>query len=534
MSLLLTLFVMSLASTAASLIGKPGCNTTCGGVTIPYPFGIATEGVNVNCFLAGFEISCPNNNVPVLANTDIKVLNLRVMPRPDARVELPVAWTCYNSTGSVIDASNGTVDLNRTGVYRISDACNELVVLGCNTEVYTNSGPGGNQYQNSFYTGCISYCKDSRSAQDDKCAGVGCCHVEIPPDLTDNWMRFQTSWSHANMTFSPCDYAFFVVKGHYKFKVSNLRTMKGRSMPVLLDWAIRSNISNMSCAEATTSHGYACKSQLSECVNSTNGPGYFCSCTNGYEGNPYIDGGCTSISLGISLLIFTILFTLMMRQKRRMNEYFKKNGGSILQKVENIKIFTNDELNKITRNNSEILGKGGFGKVYKGTLADNTMVAVKESIEINEAQKEDFTNEVIIQSQMIHTNIIKLLGCCLEAYKQENSGRAIFDKEIATEESMYILEEISRLAMECLKENVEERPDMNEVAERLVILRRARKHSWIRPQHLEDIPKLSFSTADINTNSSATMVSAQSTPASKEFLDRSIEMDAWHDKRKYI
>ncbi|KAL5230347.1 hypothetical protein ABZP36_029123 [Zizania latifolia] len=105
---------------------------------------------------------------------------------------------------------------------------------------------------------------------------------------------------------------------------------------------------------------------------------------------------------------------------------------------------------------------------------------------------------------------------------------AIFDKEIATEESMYILEEIGRLAMECLKENVEQRPDMNKVAERLVMLRRARKHAWICPQNLEDIPKLSFSTAeDINTNSSTTTLSALSTPASKEFFDRSVEMDTW-------
>jgi Serine/threonine protein kinase len=122
----------------------------------------------------------------------------------------------------------------------------------------------------------------------------------------------------------------------------------------------------------------------------------------------------SGISLGISFLVVGVLCTLMMRQKRKMTEYFKKNGGSVLQKVDNIKIFTKDELNKITKNNSEVLGQGGFGKVYKGILTDNTLVAVKASIEVNDTRKEDFTNEVIIQSQMIHTNIIKLLGCCLE------------------------------------------------------------------------------------------------------------------------
>jgi len=114
------------------------------------------------------------------------------------------------------------------------------------------------------------------------------------------------------------------------------------------------------------------------------------------------------------LLAVALLFTLVVCHKRRMNQLFQRNGGSVLEKVDNIRIFTKEELKKITKNNSHILGKGGSGYVYKGTLEDSTMVAVKASIEVSEALKEDFTNEVIIQSQMIHKNIIKLLGCCLE------------------------------------------------------------------------------------------------------------------------
>ena len=102
------------------------------------------------------------------------------------------------------------------------------------------------------------------------------------------------------------------------------------------------------------------------------------------------------ISLGMLLLAVALFLTLMVLHKRRMKEFFKKNGGSVLEKIENIKIFTKEELKKITKNNSHILGKGGSGYVYKGTLEDSTMVAVKASIEVSEALKEDFTNEVII------------------------------------------------------------------------------------------------------------------------------------------
>lgn len=60
-------------------------------------------------------------------------------------------------------------------------------------------------------------------------------------------------------------------------------------------------------------------------------------------------------------------------------------------------------------------------------------------------------------------------------YEREKSGRAMFDKEIASEDDIFALEEIGRVAIECLKEDSKERPDMTEVMEQLMMIRRNRR-----------------------------------------------------------
>ncbi|CAN1351676.1 Cysteine-rich receptor-like protein kinase 42 [Linum perenne] len=65
------------------------------------------------------------------------------------------------------------------------------------------------------------------------------------------------------------------------------------------------------------------------------------------------------------------------------------------------------------------LGEGGFGDVYKGTLKNGKIVAVKKLIiGQNPRARTDFESEVTLISNVHHRNLIRLLGCCTKGLDQ--------------------------------------------------------------------------------------------------------------------
>ncbi|KAK3430265.1 hypothetical protein EUGRSUZ_E01789, partial [Eucalyptus grandis] len=64
------------------------------------------------------------------------------------------------------------------------------------------------------------------------------------------------------------------------------------------------------------------------------------------------------------------------------------------------------------------LGEGGFGPVYKGTLADGKEIAVKRLSRTSGQGLIEFKNEVILIARLQHRNLVRLLGCCLEEHEK--------------------------------------------------------------------------------------------------------------------
>ncbi|KAJ0228929.1 Serine-threonine/tyrosine-protein kinase [Hirschfeldia incana] len=64
--------------------------------------------------------------------------------------------------------------------------------------------------------------------------------------------------------------------------------------------------------------------------------------------------------------------------------------------------------------NTNKLGHGGFGEVYKGTLPNGTEIAVKRLSKTSGQGEREFKNEVLLVAKLQHRNLVRLLGFCVQ------------------------------------------------------------------------------------------------------------------------
>ncbi|KAL0909425.1 hypothetical protein M5K25_020295 [Dendrobium thyrsiflorum] len=143
------------------------------------------------------------------------------------------------------------------------------------------------------------------------------------------------------------------------------------------------------------------------------------------------------IVCGVVVLGLTLIGILLWKhkQKNRNNDNEELLGMSVIPNT-----FNYSELRTATEdfNQSNFLGEGGFGPVFKGKLNDGRMVAVKQLSVASQQGEKQFTTEIATISVVQHRNLAKLYGCCIEGDKRilvyeylENKSldQAIFGKK---------------------------------------------------------------------------------------------------------
>ncbi|BAF23129.1 Os08g0201700 [Oryza sativa Japonica Group] len=112
--------------------------------------------------------------------------------------------------------------------------------------------------------------------------------------------------------------------------------------------------------------------------------------------------------------LLAVTGTFVWTQKRKRLEVEMEELLSI---VGTPNVFSYGEIKSATDNFStqNILGRGGYGLVYKGKLLDGRMVAVKQLSATSHQGKREFMTEIATISAVQHRNLVKLHGCCIES-----------------------------------------------------------------------------------------------------------------------
>ncbi|CAL4904434.1 unnamed protein product [Urochloa decumbens] len=371
----------------------PNCTTSCGGVSVPYPFGIER-----GCYLHGFRLTC---------NTSYRT----------PRLHLWLGTVLYVITSISLDPS--------TMRFRPS----QLIMEPSLAPVPRGPGPS-KSINGTEPPGCHLFSKQARLDWE-----VGSTALQLQGRRRQHGPKTcprDLGGKACHSSHSSC----WATSGPYT-RSSN-HTPTGYVC---------------GCHDGYQGNPYLARGcqDIDECSdpakcfghNCTNLPGkYLCHCPKGTTGDPYIQNGCVEphpntgliIGLGVgigAMLPFLVIGTTFIirkikaqRKKKMRRRFFKQNRGQLLQQLvcqsgniaERMIVVTLEELEKATNNfdTTRELGGGAHGTVYKGILSSLHVVAIKKSKIVIQREIDDFINEVAILSQINHRNIVKLHGCCLE------------------------------------------------------------------------------------------------------------------------
>ncbi|XP_024966717.1 probable leucine-rich repeat receptor-like protein kinase At5g49770 [Cynara cardunculus var. scolymus] len=96
------------------------------------------------------------------------------------------------------------------------------------------------------------------------------------------------------------------------------------------------------------------------------------------------------------------------------------NGSGAVPQLKGAKSFSFEELSKYTNNFSEMnnIGAGGYGMVYRGSLPNGQMIAIKRATQGSTQGGLEFKTEIELLSRVHHKNLVSLVGFCFDQGEQ--------------------------------------------------------------------------------------------------------------------
>ncbi|WVY94674.1 hypothetical protein V8G54_033762 [Vigna mungo] len=151
--------------------------------------------------------------------------------------------------------------------------------------------------------------------------------------------------------------------------------------------------------------------------------------TSSKSSNTGIIAGAAAGGAALLVLILVLFVYALQRKNKPVKATGKHNpfeqwgpddSSSSIPQLKGARCFSFEEIQNCTKNFSQVnnIGSGGYGKVYRGTLPNGQLIAVKR------AQKEsmqgglEFKTEIELLSRVHHKNLVSLIGFCFEQGEQ--------------------------------------------------------------------------------------------------------------------
>jgi Leucine-rich repeat (LRR) protein len=143
----------------------------------------------------------------------------------------------------------------------------------------------------------------------------------------------------------------------------------------------------------------------------------------GSSGSSVSPGMIAVIVIAVVILVVVVLFVSIKCYVGRRHKKFGRvenpeNGKEVVMNIGGSNVVISIEvLRQVTNNFSEdnILGRGGFGVVYKGELYDGAKIAVKrmKSVTVSSKGMKQFDAEIAVLTKVRHRHLVALLGYCI-------------------------------------------------------------------------------------------------------------------------